>query len=275
MPFPSPFFLNFAPMDLNLTGKRALVCGSSDGIGKAAAEELARMGAEIVLLARNADKLEKAKQDLSTSHNQKHTFLVADFDDPIHLESVMNHYLNEGNEINILVNNTGGPPAGPAHLAGLEEYVTAFRRHLLCNQLLVKLTLEGMKKSGYGRIINVISTSVKVPLNNLGVSNTVRGAVGNWSKTLANELGQFGITVNNVLPGATETGRLKSIIENKAKKLSISEKEAAGKMTAEVPLNRFAKPEEVANAIAWLASPAAAYVSGINLPVDGGRTPSL
>ncbi len=262
-------------MDLNLTGKKALVCGSSDGIGKAAAEELARMGAEVVLLARNAEKLEKAKNDLSTSHGQNHSYLVADFDDPIHLESVVTAYLNKGNTFNILVNNTGGPPAGPAHKADIEEYVTAFRRHLLCNQLLVKLVLNGMQKTGYGRIINVISTSVKVPLNNLGVSNTVRGAVANWSKTLANELGEFGITVNNVLPGATETGRLKSIIENKAKKLGVTEDVAAGKMTAEVPLKRFAKPEEVANAIAFLASPAAAYISGINVPVDGGRTPSL
>lgn len=262
-------------MDLNLTGKKALVCGSSDGIGKAAAEELARMGAEITLLARNAEKLEKVKNELSTSHGQKHGFLVADFDDPIHLESVVSAYIGKGNSFNILVNNTGGPPAGPAHKADVEEYVTAFRRHLLCNQILVKLLLEGMKNSGYGRIINVISTSVKVPLNNLGVSNTVRGAVANWSKTLANELGEFSITVNNVLPGATETGRLKSIIENKAKKMDISEEEASGKMTAEVPLKRFAKPEEVANAIAFLASPAAAYISGVNLPVDGGRTPSL
>ena len=262
-------------MDLNLTGKKALVSGSSDGIGKAAAEELARMGAEIVLLARNAEKLENVKNSLSTSHGQKHDFLVADFDDPIQLESVVSAYLNKGNEINILVNNTGGPPAGPAHLADLEEYVTAFRRHLLCNQLLVKLVLDGMKKSGYGRIVNIISTSVKAPLPNLGVSNTVRGAVGNWSKTLATELGAFGITVNNVLPGATETGRLTSIIENKAAKLGISTEEAAGKMTAEVPMKRFAQPEEVANAVAFLASPAAAYINGINIPVDGGRTPVL
>ena len=213
-----------------------MVCGSSDGIGKAAALELARMGAEVVLLARNSEKLEKVKAGLSSSHGQKHSFLVADFDDPIHLESVVSEYLNRGNTINILVNNTGGPPAGPAHKAAVEEFVTAFRRHLLCNQILVKLVLNGMKESEYGRIVNVISTSVKVPLPNLAVSNTIRGAVANWSKTLANELGEFGITVNNVLPGATETGRLKSIIENKAKKLGVTEEVAAGKMTAEVPL---------------------------------------
>ena len=251
------------------------MCGSSDGIGKAAALELARMGAEIILLARNAEKLGKVKKELSDSHNQKHQILVADFDDPIAVEHVVSEYLNKGNAINILINNTGGPPAGPAHKADLEEYVNAFRQHLLCNQMLVKLILPGMQNSGYGRIVNVISTSVKAPLPNLGVSNTIRGAVANWSKTLANELGEFGITVNNVLPGATETGRLSSIIENKSKKTGADKQKVAEQMTAAVPLKRFAKPEEVANAIAFLASPAAAYINGINVPVDGGRTPNL
>ena len=262
-------------MDLNLTGKTALIGGSSDGIGKAAAHELARMGARVILVARNAAKLEKVKGELSVSHNQKHDFLAADFNDPIALEQKVSSFLKHGNVVNILVNNTGGPPGGPAHQADMEEYVSAFRQHLLCNQLLVGLLLPGMKESGYGRIINVISTSVKAPLPNLGVSNTIRGAVANWSKTLANELGEFGITVNNVLPGATETGRLASIIGNKSKKTGKSEKEVAQAMVAAVPLGRFAGPEEVANAIAFLASPSAAYISGINLPVDGGRTPNL
>jgi 3-oxoacyl-[acyl-carrier protein] reductase len=262
-------------MDLNLNEKTALVCGASDGIGKAAALELARMGANIILLARNAEKLELVKKELSTSHQQEHHYLVADFDDPIALEKVVSAFLKENNQVNILINNTGGPPGGPAHSAALEEYITAFRQHLLCNQLLVSLVLPGMKDTGYGRIINVISTSVKVPLPNLGVSNTIRGAVANWSKTLANELGEFGITVNNVLPGATETGRLTSIIRNKSTKTGRTEAEVAAGMTAEVPLRRFAKPGEVANAIAFLASPSASYISGINLPVDGGRTPNL
>lgn len=262
-------------MDLNLSGKRALVCGSSDGIGKATAIELARMGAEIVLLARNREKLENVKKELSTSHGQDHFFLVADFDDPIAVEQEVTRYLNQGKTINILVNNTGGPPAGPAHQAPLEEYQNAFRQHLMVNQLLVQLILPKMKESEYGRVVNVISTSVKTPLPNLGVSNTIRGAVANWSKTLANELGAFGITVNNVLPGATETGRLTSIVENKAKKTGQKEQEVAEAMTKAIPLRRFAKPEEVANAIAFLCSPAAAYINGINVPVDGGRTPSL
>ena len=262
-------------MDLNLTGKTALVCGASDGIGKAAALELAGMGARVVLLARNKEKLEGVLRELPATGEQNHTYLIADFNKPEQLRNVVADFIDMGNSVNILINNTGGPPGGPAHRAELEEYVSAFRQHLLCNQVLVGLVLDGMKQSGYGRIVNVISTSVKAPLNNLGVSNTVRGAVANWSKTLANELGQFGITVNNVLPGATETGRLSSIISTKASKTGVPEAEVSEAMTKAVPLNRFAKPFEVANAIAFLASPAAAYISGINVPVDGGRTPNL
>ncbi|HAD96714.1 MAG TPA: short-chain dehydrogenase [Cryomorphaceae bacterium] len=262
-------------MDLNLSGKKALVCGSSDGIGKAAAMELARMGAAVTLLARNEEKLEAVRKELPTPSGQKHDFLVADFDDPINLESVIFSYIGRNKPFSILVNNTGGPPAGKAYQAEVEAYVSAFKRHLVCNQVLVKLLWKGMEEEGYGRIINVISTSVKAPLPNLGVSNTVRGAVANWSKTLANELGEFGITVNNVLPGATETGRLTSIIENKAGKTGRSPEEVGGAMKGQIPLKRFAQPEEVANAIAFLASPAAAYISGVNIPVDGGRTPNL
>lgn len=262
-------------MDLNLNNRKALVCGSTGGIGNAAAMELARMGATVVLLARNEEKLQKALKDLPVPNAQEHHYLVADFNDPVTLESVVSAYVNEGNDIHILVNNTGGPPAGKAYQAAVEEYVDAFKQHLICNHILVRLVLDGMKKAGYGRIVNVISTSVKAPLPNLGVSNTVRGAVGNWSKTLANELGEFGITVNNVLPGATETGRLRSIISNKSGKTGKAEEEVREEMLSEIPVKRFAKPEEVANAIGFLASPAAAYINGINIPVDGGRTPNL
>tara|TARA_R110001592_G_scaffold219477_1_gene473782 strand:+ start:182283 stop:183071 length:789 start_codon:yes stop_codon:yes gene_type:complete len=262
-------------MDLNLSGKNALVCGASDGIGKATALELARMGATVTLLARNPEKLQSVLAELSSPSGQTHQFLSADFNDLISLEAVLSTVLEKGLTFNILINNTGGPPAGPAHTADLEAFITAFRQHLLANQLITKLLLPKMRASNYGRIINVISTSVKAPLPNLGVSNTIRGAVANWSKTLSRELGPDGITVNNVLPGATETGRLTGIISNKANKTGAKEDEVAQEMTAEIPLGRFAAPEEVANAIAFLASPAAAYISGINLPVDGGRTPNL
>jgi len=259
-------------MNLDLSNKKALVCGSSQGIGLAAAQELASMGAEVTLLARNASSLEKAVSTLATPNDQKHNYLVADFSDNAMVQDVAK---NLPSTYHILVNNTGGPPAGLAIDADIAEYLTAFKLHLINNQILTQAVVDGMKKAQFGRIVNVISTSVKAPLKNLGVSNTVRGAVANWSKTLANELGQYNITVNNVLPGATATARLSSIVANKAAKQSVSEDEALAQMAAIVPMGRVAQPEEVAAAIAFLCSPAASYINGINIPVDGGRTPTL
>lgn len=263
-------------MDLNLNGKTAFVCGSTAGIGKATAMELASMGANLVLLARNEAKLKQTVAELSTSAGQNHQYLVADFSQPEQLKEALENWLAAFAEpVHILVNNTGGPPGGPAHQADPSEFMSAFQQHLICNQILVQSLLPRMKAAGEGRIVNVISTSVKQPLDNLGVSNTIRGAVANWAKTLANELGPFNITVNNVLPGATSTERLSSIISNKASKSGKETDEVAQAMQQAVPLRRFARPEEVAAAIAFLASPAAAYINGINLPVDGGRTKCL
>lgn len=262
-------------MNTDISGKTALVCGSSQGIGRAAAQELARMGANVVLLARNEESLIEVKKQLDTSKGQKHYHLKADFNFPPEVRIKVESFIEEFMPIDILVNNTGGPAGGLAIDAKVEEYVHAFNMHLVSNQILAQAVVPGMKEKGYGRIINVISTSVKQPLSGLGVSNTIRGAVANWSKTLANELGEFGITVNNVLPGATNTARLKQIIENKASKTGKSKDEIAKMMTSEVPMKRFADPEEVANGIAFLASPAAGYINGVNLPIDGGRTKSL
>ena len=262
-------------MDLNLQGKNALVCGSTAGIGNATANELALLGANVTLLARNEAKLKTSKEALDTSKGQVHKTLVADFSKPEELKAVITEHVAAGNAYHILINNTGGPPGGPIQAAELLAFRMAFNQHLICNHVLVQALLEGMKGHGYGRIINVISTSVKQPLNGLGVSNTIRGAVANWSKTLANELGGHGITVNNVLPGATNTERLNSIIESKAAKSGKSIAEVAKDMQSIVPAARFAEPNEVANAIAFLASPAAGYINGVNLPVDGGRTKSL
>ncbi len=262
-------------MNLDLTGKSALVCGSTQGIGLATAQELSALGARVTLIARNEEKLKEAVKTLSTNESQSHDYLVADFNFPDKLKAVIDAYLEKGNAFNILVNNSGGPAGGQAISADIDEFRIAFNQHLICNQVLAQALTPGMKTLGYGRIVNVISTSVKIPLNGLGVSNTVRGAVANWSKTLANELGQFNITVNNVLPGATNTVRLSSIIENKAKKTGNSESQVLETMKNQVPMKRVAEPEEVANAIAFLSSPAASYINGINVPVDGGRTGSL
>jgi 3-oxoacyl-[acyl-carrier protein] reductase len=262
-------------MDLNLKGKSALVCGSTQGIGKAIAEELANLGCSVTLCARNKQKLEEVKQGLFKASGQKHQILVADFASPTELKSTIDKHLADGNQYHILINNTGGPPAGQAIDADVEAFRIAFNQHLVCNQILTQACVPAMKEAAYGRIINVISTSVKMPIPGLGVSNTIRGAVANWSKTLANELGQFGITVNNVLPGATSTQRLTSIIENKAKKTGRAVEDVEAEMKSEIPARRFAEASEVAAAAAFLASPAAGYINGINVPVDGGRTGCL
>ena len=262
-------------MNLNLQHKNALVCGSTQGIGKAAAQELANLGANVILTARNEEKLKNVLSELDTSKGQKHNYIVADFQNPAGLREKIEAYIAENHSFHILINNTGGPAGGPVFNAKVDEFERAFTQHLKCNHVLAQSVVGGMKEAGYGRIINVISTSVKQPLDGLGVSNTIRGAVANWSKTLANELGQFGITVNNVLPGATATERLTEIIKNKAAKTGKSADEVSAAMKNAVPAKRFEQPQEIANAIAFLSSEAASYINGINVPVDGGRTKSL
>ena len=259
-------------MDLKLNNKNALVCGSTQGIGKATAVLLAQEGANVTLIARNENKLKAVLSELKNNGNQCHSYLIADFSKPNELNQVL-----ETSELmfHILVNNTGGPAGGPIFNAKIEEFENAFTQHLKCNHILVQSLVPFMKTQCFGRIINVISTSVKQPLDGLGVSNTIRGAVASWSKTLANELGEFGITVNNVLPGATGTERLNEIIKNKSAKTGKSFDEVAEAMKNASPAKRFAKPEEIANAVVFLASEKASYINGINVPVDGGRTKSL
>ncbi len=251
-----------------------MVGGSSKGIGKAAAVELALLGANVTLVSRSADRLAEALGDLDQSQGQQHGYMVADFSQPDDLNQKVAELLSN-QAMHILVNNTGGPPGGPASAAKTEEFLAAFHAHLICNHLLAQAVLPGMKAAGYGRIINIISTSVKQPIEGLGVSNTIRGAVANWAKTMANELGQYGITVNNVLPGATMTGRLDEIAAARSSKTGISKNTVFENWKEEIPARRIGQPEEVAAAVAFLASPAAAYINGVNLPVDGGRTKSL
>lgn len=263
-------------MDLDLSGKHALVCGGSQGIGRAAGIELANLGADITLLARSRESLEAAFAALPVVHaTQKHAFIAVDMSDHDALRAKVEATINAPKPVQILINNTGGPPGGLAQNAKVEEYVAAFQQHLIANQVLLQTVLPGMRASGYGRIVNVISTSVKEPIRNLGVSNTIRGAVANWAKTLATELGPYGITVNNVLPGYTKTQRLDQILDDRTKATGKSAEEISRTMLANVPVGRFADASEVANVIAFLASPAAGYVNGINVPVDGGRTLAL
>ena len=261
-------------MDLNLSGKNALVCGGSKGIGAAAAYEIAKLGATVTLLARNKDRLESVVTQLDQSNDQKHQYISADFNDLDTLKSKVTAFLDQ-TPIHILINNSGGPAGGPITSATIDQFQQALHNHLFGSHTLTQLVVPGMKAAQYGRIINVISTSVKAPLEGLGVSNTTRGAVASWGKTMANELAIHGITVNNVLPGATKTGRLIEVVRSNAKQKGISEEDMARKWESSIPMGRFGRPEELGAVIAFLASPAASYVTGTNIAVDGGRTRAM
>jgi len=255
--------------------KIAVVCGSTQGIGKAIAFELARQGIRVVLVGRNEDGLRTVHQELSALYGSQPMPLKADFSRPNEVKLAIETWIAQGNQAQILINNSGGPKSGPIVDADPSEFLAAFNQHLIGNHIMTQALVPGMKASGFGRIINIISTSVKQPLSNLGVSNTIRGAVANWSKTMANELGPFGITVNNILPGATQTGRLEEIAKVRAEKTGETIEEIFNDMGQESPMKRIAQPEEIASAAAFLASEAAGYINGVNLPVDGGRTKSL
>ncbi|HLI18685.1 MAG TPA: SDR family oxidoreductase [Rhodanobacteraceae bacterium] len=262
-------------MDLDLTGRHALVCGASQGIGRACAVELAQLGANVTVLARRADVLQQLAEELPrVQASQTHDVLVADSGDTEGLRAAVQRLVG-AHPVHILVNNSGGPPPGPAHGAKVDAFLDAYRKHLVANHVLAEAVIPGMQAAGYGRIVNIISTSVKEPIRGLGVSNTTRWAVASWSKTLATELAPLGITVNNVLPGSTKTPRIEQIVHARAQKAGVAIAAMQRDMEAEIPMNRFADPSEIAAAVAFLASPAAGYITGINLPVDGGRTHSL
>jgi 3-oxoacyl-[acyl-carrier protein] reductase len=262
-------------MHIDLTGKKAIVGGASKGIGRATTMELAALGASVTLVARGEAGLKDALKALPEKACQTHHYVAADSSDIGALQDKVTAHVATHGPFHILINNSGGPPAGPAHLAALDDFQKAFNQHLLANHVMMQAVLPGMKAEKYGRIVNIISTSVKQPIKGLGVSNTIRGAVANWAKTLSSELAGFGITVNNVLPGATDTDRMAEIISGKAAKSGKAERDMVADEIAHIPAGRFGTPEELAQAIAFLASPAAAYINGINLPVDGGRTGCL
>jgi len=258
-----------------MNNRNALVCGSSKGIGASTAIELSKLGVSITLLARDEDSLANVFDDLSTSDNQNHNVIIADFDNPVELKEKIDEYVKENPPIHILINNSGGPKPGPIIDANIEDFIAAFNRHLICNHILVQALVPKMKEENFGRIINITSTSVKQPIKGLGISNTIRGAVANWAKTLSFELGEFGITVNNILPGYTDTQRLQEIFLNKSKKSNFDIESIVSDAHSQIPLGRFADPKETAKAICFLASEDASYINGINLPVDGGRLSTL
>jgi 3-oxoacyl-[acyl-carrier protein] reductase len=261
-------------MNLSLSNKTAVICGSTQGIGLATAQELALLGVNCILLARNEESLKAAVETLDTSQKQQHQYLVADFSDVEQVKTEIQNFVNN-TTVHILINNTGGPKPGLMIEEDEQKFIDTFSQHVVCNQVLAKAVVPGMKVAGYGRIINIISTSVRIPINNLGVSNTIRAAVASWGKTLSNEVGQFGITVNNILTGYTWTNRLKSVIEVNAKNRGVSTDVIANEMKEKIPAKRFGEPEELAAVIAFLASPAASFVNGVSIPVDGGGTGSI
>lgn len=262
-------------MNLDLSNRTALVCGASQGLGAAVAKELALLGANIILLARTESNLQKVLQGLDKSKGQIHQYIVADSSKPLALVEKIKQFLVAGNQIDILVNNSGGPAAGPLLDTPGDEMELAFQSHLMVSHLLAQTIVPYMKQKAFGRIINIVSTSVKQPINGLGISNTIRAAVANWAKTLANEIGAYGITVNNVLPGYTNTDRLDYLFSKQAGSAEVSKEEILQRTLSLIPAGRLGQPEEFGAAVAFLCSPAAAYINGINLPVDGGRLGTL
>ena len=262
-------------MENNLTtslkGLNTLICGATSGIGKATSIEFSNLGANVTLFARNEDKLKDTLSRLTHNKNQLHQYLVGDFDNSDGIKLTVENHIENGNQYHILINNSGGPKGGPIAKANPEEFINGFNRHLICNHILFQALHSGMKNFNYGRVINIISTSVKQPIPGLGVSNTIRGAVASWAKTLSFEVGVDGITINNILPGFTDTERLSSLIDAKSNAGNISVDVVSETMKSSIPAGRFGKPEETAKAIAFLASPAAGYINGVSLAVDGGR----
>lgn len=262
-------------MNLDLTNKTALVCGASQGLGFACATELALLGANVIAASRNEEKLQSAVRQLDISKGQQHSYLAMDLSQPEAVKQIVFAFLSKNEIIHILINNAGGPPSAAMIETDAAEIEKAFQTHLISSHLLAQLVVPGMKKAGFGRIVNIVSTSVKQPINGLGISNLVRAAVANWAKTLANEISSFGITINNVLPGFTNTDRIHYLFDKQAAEQGTSKEEILEKTVAAIPVKRIGEPAEFGAAVAFLCSPAAAYINGVNLPVDGGRTGSL
>ena len=279
-PYPATMTTPRITLNTDLSGRTALVCGASQGIGLASAVALAELGCRVTLFARDPERLGGAQAALpnveGTQPDQRHDIAVADFFDPaMVLDEAKGALERAGGVFDILVNNTGGPPGGPIAEATGEAFLKGMTAHLVNNQNLARLVLPGMKERGYGRIVNIISTSVKCPIPGLGVSNTVRAAVAAWAKTLAGEVAQEGVTVNSVLPGFTDTARLASLFEGKAARQGVESKAVKDEAIASIPMGRLGTPEEVAAAVAFYCTPAAGYITGTVLAVDGGRTPAF
>ncbi|MGQ9818924.1 MAG: SDR family oxidoreductase [Candidatus Kapaibacteriales bacterium] len=257
-------------MNIQLNNYRALVCGASQGIGLAIAKAFASSGATVTLLARNESKLKELVLELNNVTLNAHSYISVDMTNIKELQMKITEYVQKIDSFDILVNNSGGPPQGKLYESSVYELESAFRQHIVSAQVLLQALLPKMKAKSYGRIINIVSIGLKQPIDNLGVSNTIRGAMGSWAKTLSRELGEYGITVNNILPGYTLTERLETLIRYNAEKNRIGYTEELQKIQQKIPAKRLGKPEEIANLVVFLASPLASYINGVSIPVDGG-----
>ncbi|UOY05167.1 SDR family oxidoreductase [Muricauda sp. SCSIO 64092] len=261
-------------MVIDLKGKRALVGGSSQGIGKAIAVQLAESGASVTLMARSGDKMESLIKNLPTDEGQEHHYLIVDFTKYQAYEAIISRFFKE-NTVDILVNNTQGPEAGGALEKKVADYQNAFDLLFKSVVLTTQMALTHMQKQGWGRIINVASISVKEPLNYLALSNSIRAAVVTWAKSLAIDVAKDGITVNNILTGYFDTERIAQLNAKKAEKMGIGRAEVRKAMENSVPAQRIGKPEEYGYLVTFLASDKAAYINGTNIPIDGGLLKSL
>lgn len=256
-----------------LTEKWALVGGASQGIGEAIATVFAQAGARVILMSRSSEKLEVVRKSLP--HPERHRIMPLDLENLDQVNTQVAQLVKLIGTIEIVVNNSGGPPSGSLVQVSSSEFEKFFRAHVVAGQIIMQNVLPGMKEKRFGRIINIISTSVKVPIPQLGLSNTIRAAMASWAKSLSHEVGPFGVTVNNILPGYTKTPRLSKLIDASAEREKKSSKEIEETWMKTIPVGRFAEPSEIAQAALYLASQRAAYITGTQITVDGGRTGTL
>ena len=261
-----------SPNPFSLEGRHALVGGSTQGIGRACALAFAEAGASVTLVGRNDAGLAKVLGELPRAAGQTHRTLTVDYADWRSVAKAIEAFVAAHGPVHIVLHNTGGPAPGAAIDAAPEDFAKGFELHVLTGQAIVRACAPGMREAKYGRIINITSTSVITPIRGLGVSNAVRAAVANWARSLAGELAPFGITVNTILPGFTKTARLDAIFKGRASRAASTVEEVERAAIATIPAARLGEPEEIGRVAAFLASPAASYLTGVNLPVDGGRT---